>query len=58
MKVFNETKPLHDGLIYFTDGYATQPTIVTKGPCLMVMNNHNHKLKPAPQLFITHFNTI
>ena len=58
MKLFNETKPLHDGLIYFTDGYAPQPSIVTKNPCLMVMNTLTHKIKPSQQLFITHFNKI
>lgn len=58
MKLFNDTKPLHDGLIYFTDGYAPQPKIVTKNPCLMVMNTLNHSIKPSQQLFITHFNKI
>jgi len=56
LSYFNDKIELYDGLIYFTDGYASQPKIIPKRNCLFVINNTSHKLIQKRNIYLTQFN--
>jgi predicted metal-dependent peptidase len=56
LSYFNDKIELYDGLIYFTDGYASQPKIIPKRNCLFVLNNTSHKLIQKRNIYLTQFN--
>ena len=55
LSYFNDKIELYDGLIYFTDGYASQPKIIPKKNCLFVINNADHKLIQKKNIYLTQF---